>query len=281
MRRTSGLQRRTNRKLLLIGGPFVLAFLALYVAPMLMTAGYSLLDNSFAKGFAGLSNYVRVWQNAWFQLALRNTAVLTLLLVGAASALALTLGFLLYRHDRAALPALMVLLLPLFLPSASVTLLWRSAFRTNAFSAPATAYAAVTSLFVWKYAGVGAMLVYIGLKRVPENVLEAASLDGASQICVYARISLPLIRQQLTLMALFFLMYAFRIYKEAYLLFGEYPCDCMYLIQHYMSNHFLKLNFQNVATAAVSLSTLALLCYGAAWLLALRRRNRSEGGRRA
>ena len=63
--------------------------------------------------------------------------------------------------------------------------------------------------------------------------------------------------------------------KESYLLFGAYPCRNMYMIQHYISNHFNKLNFQNVAASAVSLTVLSLPLYMLAYPLAGRERGRA------
>ena len=178
----------------------------------------------------------------------------------------LTVGYLLYQNANYSLVAIPILLLPLLMPSASVSTLWRAVFQTSAFSTPLVSYAAIITLFLWRYTGVGVLLVFTGLEKVPKVLFKAAALDGAGSAVIFFRIGLPLLRKRIVIILLFLTMYALRIYKESYLLFGEYPSECMYLIQHYMSNHFLKLNFQNVAAAAVSLVTGALLLYGVLWL---------------
>ena len=44
---------------------------------------------------------------------------------------------------------------------------------------------------------------------------------------------------------------SFRIFKEIYLLYGSYPAESIYTLQNYMNNHFLKMSYQNLSTAAV------------------------------
>jgi len=66
-------------------------------------------------------------------------------------------------------------------------------------------------------------------------------------------------------------MFMFRVYKESYLLFGLYPSEDVYMLQHYMNNQYQKMNLQYVTAAAVILIVLALALYGLGYL-ALRRR---------
>ncbi len=254
------------------GVPATIGFLLLYIVPVIITGMYSLLDNSFSRSFVGLENYAAIWRNSYFLLALKNTAVITLLLVLSASLLAILTGYLLYKHPSMTGWGISLLLLPLLMPSASMTTLWKALFQTSSFSSTWVSYTALTTLFVWKYAGTGAMLVYIGLKEIEPDILHAAALDGATPLCIYTRISLPMIVNHIALMLLFFLMFAFRIYKECYLLFGLYPPESIYLIAHYMNNHFQKMNFQNVGASAISLSGLSILLYGLAALLLQKRR---------
>ena len=247
------------------GFPAVLAFLLIYIFPMGMTMVYSFLENSFSKTPVGFDNYVYVWGKPSFQQALQNTASLTAVLLTASMALALLLAYLLWKHPGVGKAAAAVLLLPLLVPSGAITPLWQKLFDTSPFSSDARCYAAITSLFLWKYAGAGALILRSGLDGIAPDVLNAASMDGAGPVKSYLQVCLPMLRREISLTLLLFLMFAFRIYKESYLLFGEYPSEKMYLIQHYMNNQFMKMNFQYVAVSAVSLATLSLATYALAY----------------
>ena len=125
--------------------------------------------------------------------------------------------------------------------------------------------------------GIATALLYIALLDVPQGIIDAAMIDGAGRLKVFLRILLPYILGQISFTLLVLLMYSFQLYKEVYLLFGEYPCDAMYMIQHYISNHFSKLNFQNVASSAVSLTTLSVCFYSAVFLWMKRIKTQKEG----
>ena len=266
-------KRKTDLKLCAMGLPAALVFFALYIVPFGMTGWYSLLNNSFSKQFVGLQNYVRVLGNANFRLAVKNTLIILLMTVGGASLTAGILAYLLLRVRRRLL-ALCILVLPLFIPSVSVTTLWQAVFRTSAFSSAVSAYCALISLYLWKYSGTAAALLYAGLRGLDRDILCAAALDGAGEVRTYLCISLPCIAGYVGLMLLVLLMYAFQLYKESYLLFGAYPCRSMYMIQHYIGNHFNKLNFQNVAASAVSLTLISAVLYLLAAPLLMKRERR-------
>lgn len=253
-----------RRKLDMLGWPFFAAFVLLYLAPFLYTVWYALLNNAFEGRFVGLENFVAIGGNRYFQLAVRNTAIITLLLTGVTALAALALGFFLQEGQPKGLSLLAVLVLPMLIPSVSAAALWKRLFDTGAFASASACYGALTTLFLWKYAGAAATLLYAGLRAVEPGILDAAALDGAGAIRSYVCISLPCIRGHVAVMLMLLTMFAFRIYKESYLLFGMYPSDEMYLLAHYMSNHFIKLNYQNVAVSSLCLAVFALLLFALA-----------------
>lgn len=266
-----------DAKLCLIGLPVVLAFLLLYILPFMITCWYSLMDNRFSRQYVGFVHYAEIWSNKYFQLGVQNTILITAMTVGCTALLAIVLAYLLY-HNKSFVPVCMgLMLLPMLMPSVSVTAIWRVVFNTSSFSDTWSAYMATVSLFIWKYMGIATALLYIALLDVPQGIIDAAMIDGAGRLKVFLRILLPYILGQISFTLLVLLMYSFQLYKEVYLLFGEYPCDAMYMIQHYISNHFSKLNFQNVASSAVSLTTLSVCFYSAVFLWMKRIKTQKEG----
>ena len=94
---------------------------------------------------------------------------------------------------------------------------------------------------------------------ISRDVYEAAALDGAGRVRVLFGITLPLISGAMLFAAILATAYNLRLFREAYLMFGAYPDDRLYLTQHYMNNHFYKLNYQRLTTA----STLFLIVLSA------------------
>lgn len=251
-----------RRKIGWIALPCVLLFVLLYLLPFFITIGYSLLHNAFDMAFVGLDNYASVFSNRYFQLAVRNTLLVTGVLVIVTACLALGLAFFLQQNrSQRHVGLLLLLLLPMLVPSVSCVALWKNAFHTSAYATTLTCYTALVSLFAWKYTGASAVVLYVGLRDINPLLLDAAALDGAGSVHTYWRISLPCIRNHVTIMVMLLVMFALRIYKESYLLFGDYPSNDMYLLAHYMSNHFIKMHYQNVAVSSVSLASICLVLF--------------------
>lgn len=252
---------KLRQKMGWIGFPCFLLFTLLYLFPFLITFGYSLLNNAFEMTFVGFDNYATVFQNRYFQLAVKNTLLVTCVLVVVTALFALGLACFLQHRSRNRIGLLLLLLLPMLIPSVSCVALWKNVFHTSAYASTLTCYVALVSLFAWKYTGASAVLLYVGLRDVEPLLLDAAALDGAGAWRTYFHISLPCIRNHVSIMLMLLVMFSLRIYKESYLLFGDYPSNDMYLLAHYMSNHFIKMHYQNVAVSSVSLATICLLLF--------------------
>ena len=258
-------KRRKSLKLLTLGLVPLGGFLTLYLLPLGLSLYFSLLDSSFRRVFVGLENYADLWQNHYFLLGLRHLAEIGMLALTASGALALAAAWLMGRHPRLAKAGTAVLILPLLIPSASAVKLWQFVFHVNLLTPPWLSLTALITLFAWKFSGVAAVMLHAALSRLPREVMDAAALDGAGEAVCFFRIRLPMIGRELSLALAFLLMYFLRIYKECYLLFGQYTAEALYLVQHYMNNQYLNLRAEAVSAAAVSLTLLALALYGGVW----------------
>lgn len=248
-----------NRKMIALSLPLMAVTMFFFVLPMLLTIGHSLQESSFSTRMVFLDNYRKVWQNSYYRLAVKNTLMVTATTVSLTMAGAVAIARLMQAKPKMSGIGVPCLLLPMFIPTGAVAGIWRNVFQTSAFSTALVSYAALVSLFVWKYIGAGSVVLYYGLTQIPQEVKEAAALDGASGWKHYRLIELPMIRSYSFMSLMLVMMYSFRIYKESYLLFGEYPSTELYMLQHYMSNHFRKMSYPNVAVGAVSLCVLMLL----------------------
>lgn len=261
-----------NHRLILLGVFPILGFALMYLVPMGMTFEYALLDNTINRKWVGVDNLRHVWSNRYFLMGMRNLIILGGGMVLFTLLFALILSFLLCRHPRIAGKAMAVLVLPLLIPSVAVVSVWRTVFDTVVVRTDGQAITALISLFMWKFSGVAAVILYAGLKSVPQSVLDAAALDGAGEIRTFVRIRLPMSGGNLVMAVVFLLMYMFRIFKESYLLFEDTGTKSVYMVQHYMNRVYLRMDFQYVAAAAVSLIMVALLLYGGTLLMLRYRR---------
>ena len=90
--------KHLRRKIVCIALPCVMLFILIYVLPFFITVGYSVLNNAFDMDYVGIDNYVSVFDNQYFQMALRNTIRVTCVLVIVTAIAALSLGFFLQHR---------------------------------------------------------------------------------------------------------------------------------------------------------------------------------------
>lgn len=92
-----------------------------------------------------------------------------------------------------------------------------------------------------------------GLTQIPTELYEAAELDGAGPAAKFRYITLPLLKPTMFITVIISLINSFKVFREAYLVAGNYPDKSIYMLQHIFNNWFLKLDIQKMCTAAVLL----------------------------
>ena len=257
------LHYKTKAKLIIIPG--LSGFLFFYAFPMAVSLYYSLIDNNFRRNFVGFNNYAGLFENEYYALAFSNTLAFT----AVGTALLLLFSFVVsvmfvYAGKRfSALRA--ALILPMLLPTAGIALVWRGLFNPGgALSAFTMTEPGLASrmlapqllplylIFVWKYGGLAVVLVTGAIYGVDKSVYEAAAVDGARGIKLHALITAPMIRPTIFFTLVLTAANSFNIYREVFYLFGgDYPPDAAYLLQHFMNNHFRRLNYQTLSSGAL------------------------------
>lgn len=242
--------------------------------------------------FCGLQNYKMVVENDAFRLAAQNTLRFVLVCLPLLLILSLVLAFLvnelwtyLTKRNRSGLRlnqkqgeesvnALIgaikaAYLLPLAIPAASVVLLWKLMFDRSGFvngmlhlcglSAvdwmnTGASFVVLVFSYIWKNLGYTMILWLAGLASVPQSVYEAAEMDGAKKRVQFFKITLPLIRPMIFTIVVLSFLNSFKVFREAYLVAGNYPQEDIYLLQHLFNNWFLSLSVDKMAAASVLLA---------------------------
>lgn len=229
---------------------------------------------SMGVGFAGLENYRQVLTNPAFRLAAGNTlrfvAVCLPLLLG----LSLLLALLLQRQIRGRHLIKSVYLLPMAIPAASVVLLWRLLFDRQGmlnglleklhlpgadWMNTGAAFGVLVFTYLWKNLGYDIILWLAGLGSISDSIYEAARVDGAGRWQSFWYITLPNLKQVgFTIVVLSFLN-SFKVFREAYLVAGNYPQEDIYLLQHVFNNWFRDLSVDKMAAGSCLLSAVILV----------------------
>ena len=118
--------------------------------------------------------------------------------------------------------------------------------------------ALVILIFVWKNCAYNIILFSAGLRKILKDIREVARLDGASGIQIITRIVIPLLRPTTFFVFLLTVISSFKIFREIYLLYGMYPDEHVYMIQHFMNNNFTNLNYPRLSAASIVLSIVII-----------------------
>lgn len=242
----------------------------LYLLPGIAVLYYMVIDNVFEKNFVGLGNIQRILTNEYFQIALRNTVQMLLLCLVCTTVLALVLalpGVLVGRHW---MMVGILLLLPFFMPSVISADFWKNGIGLL------PPQLLLIGLFVSRNTGAVFLIIETGCLSVGRDIMDAAKIDGADKPQLFRYLILPQLPAYLGIGAVFSVMQFFAIFREAYLLFEtSYPPEEVYLLQHYMFNHFHKLNYP-LLSASGFLFTLFLIIVMmfAIWMVKMLQRKR-------
>lgn len=250
-KKPAGMHYEKKVKLCLL--PAFAGLCVFYFLPFLRVVAYSFLQSAFIKKFAGLKNYIAVLKNPYFQLACRNTLQMVVICVPCYLLLSFLLSLLFLSGGRRSGAMRKFSIFPMILPTVAVVASFQGLFSSFDSALP------IYLIFLWKYCGYGVILLSAAMKAIPAEYYEAAKIDGAGNAQMHLRITLPLCHSAMSFVGVLGTVFCFRIFRESSLYYyGDYPPDYSYTLQYYMNNHFVKLNYQNLAVASL-FSTIVIL----------------------
>jgi multiple sugar transport system permease protein len=276
-----------------------LALVGLVVGvPVLRVVQLSLMRVELEEGlrlrWAGLDTYARLLQDDRFWTSLGNTAVFTVSSVLGETALGVAFALVLHRRFRGRGLLRAVVLVPWALPTAVMALAWAWIFNDSFGVAndllrrlglvsgpvawlgePGTAMLALVLSDVWKTTPFVALVVLAGLQGIPEEVLEAARVDGLGPLPRFRHVVLPLLAPSLLVAILFRAVQAYGAFDVVYVMTGGGPGGSTETVSLYaFQNYFRYLDF-GYGSAVATLSALAA-AGGAAVAVRLARRAAEE-----
>ena len=254
--------------------PSILGVLVFFVLPFFVVIYYSLIDSVNDPNFVGLENFARLFRNSAFLLALKNTGIFSAIAVPLVVVIPLLLAMLLESELPAKSVFRTVFLSPMIVPAASVILIWQMLFDYNGAINDITAIfgagkiewlksdygiLVVVLLFLWKNIGYNMIMFMSALSAVPKDILEVATLDGCNSAQRFFKIKLRYLVSSLSFVTIMSLINSFKVFREVYLLTGNYPYDSMYTLQHFMNNTFANYDYQKLSSAAVVLCLIMIV----------------------
>ena len=258
-------------------GPSIIGVLIFYVLPFGVVIYYSLIDNPLQHNFVSMDNFVNVINNLAFRQAAKNTAAFSAVAVPLAVILALVLAMLLEERIPFKSQFRTFFLSPMMVPVASVVLIWQVIFHYNgALNGFLSNFGidkidwfksdynqiVVIALFLWKNLGYNMILFMSALNNIPRDLIEMAMIEGAGPVYRFFNVKLRYLSPTIMFVTILSLINSFKIFREVYLLTGDYPLDGLYLMQHFMNNTFASLDYQKLSSAAVIMAVVMIIIIG-------------------
>lgn len=276
--------KRTARGIRISWGylfPSLAGVLLFFVLPFLVVIYYSMVDNPISKQFVFFDNFVKVFQNAAFQQAASNTMKFSVVAVPLAVVLSLALAMMLESEIPLKSQFRTFFLSPMMVPVASIILIWQVLFHFNGivndFTAifgadkvdwikSSKAQVVIVILFLWKNLGYNMILFMAALSSIPKDILEVAVLESATPFQIFWHIKLRYLSSTILFVTIMSLINSFKVFREIYLLTGNYPYDTIYMLQHFMNNAFGQLDYQKLSAAAIMMSVVMVILIGIMFL---------------
>ena len=254
--------------------PSLLGVCVFFIVPFGVVVYYSLIDGVGSRNFVFLDNFVKLFHNSAFLLAAKNTLTFSAWAVPLAVALSMLLALMLEARIPLKSQFRTFFLSPMMVPVASVVLIWQVLFNYNGtineflllFGADmidwlqsAHSQAVVIILFLWKNLGYFMILFMAGLANIPKELLEVADVEGAGEMYKFFAIKLRYLSPTVLFVTILSLINSFKVFREVYLLTGDYPYETLYMLQHFMNNTFKSLDYQKLSAAAVVMALVMVV----------------------
>ncbi len=285
---------RTALEVVLFVGPALALFLVFVVWPVARAVQFSFYRwKGFGPlvDFVGLQNYATVLGNEVFRDAFAHNVVIAVLSIAVQLPLGLAIALLLNRRMRGQGVLRTIIFVPYVLSEVIAGVVWFQLLQPQYgvidallgavglsgpeqgwLGTPDVALYTVLAVLTWKYLGLAVLLFLAGLQGVPDELVEAAQIDGASWWQVQRRITVPLLGPTIRTWAFLSMIGSIQLFDMVWILTGGGPANATTTMATFLVTEGTKRYNYGIATAAsVILFAVALVAALAYQLLVLRR----------
>lgn len=237
LRRGNPLRAREARAAYLFLLPWIVGFVVFTAFPMVTSLVLSLTDYSFVSPptGVGLANYQELLTDPYVRKALENTFVYAALFVPLGTVVSLGLAMLLLRVGRAAGFFRTAFYLPVMTPAVAAAAMfllllngqnglvnqvlgWFGVTGPNWTTDPAWLKPSLAMVSLWTVGG-SIVIFLAALKNVPQQLYEAALLDGAGPVRRFVSVTLPMISGSVFFIVITHTISALQMFDQAYTMF--------------------------------------------------------------
>lgn len=284
---TPTIRRRLSQFLppFLLVAPVQLMVVVIIFVPVLYVAWLSVNQSSFGQSpeFVGLANYVKVLSDPYFWRSLLNTVIVVLIVVHLELLIGLGMGLLFASGVPFRALMLAAVLAPYAVSEISAVVMWRYMFDMDIgivtqllhhIGLPALEWSInptqglflIALLSIWLHLPFTFVILYAARLAIPQDLYEAAEVDGATPWQRFVRVTLPLLVPAMLIAMLFRYIFAFRLFSEVWLMTGGGPARQTEVLAVYLYLEAFRYNAFGEAAATGWLLLIASLIM-ALWYL--------------
>jgi len=275
--------------------PAVILLLVFFIYPMINTVQWS-FQNADSTEFVGLRNYQRIFTDQNMLEIIKNNLLWLVL----ATVLTVGLGLIVaVLVDRVKIESIIksALFVPMAISFVGASIIWRFVYAyapgdqsqigllnavLGVFNIPPQAWLqneainnlALIVIYTWMWTGFSMVIISAALKGIPDDVIEAAKMDGAGRITMFWRITIPMIAPTLGVVTTTMIINILKIFDVVYVETGGNYHTNVVAMEFYNQ----LFNFGNYGLAS-ALAILLTLCVIPVMVINIRRMRREERGR--
>ena len=234
---------RKRAEITLLAGPAIVVFVAFVIFPVVMAAYYGFYKwkgYGVPTDFVGLENYITILQDTTFHDALMHNGFIVVMSLVMQGPAAVVLALLLNRKMRGRGLIRVLIFVPYVVSEVIVGTGWSLMLQTTGavndlfakiglegwavdwLSDPDVAIWSLMIIITWKYIGFAVILFLAGLQSIPEELHEAAAIDGASYWQAQRSITLPLLGPTVRIWAFLSIIGSLQLFGLVYIIWGQY-----------------------------------------------------------
>ncbi|PJE97900.1 sugar ABC transporter permease [Streptomyces carminius] len=234
---------RVRLEIAVLSAPAIITFLAFVIFPVALAAYYGFYQ---WKGYGeptdwvGLNNYKLILTDPLFHDALGHNGLILVLSLLIQGPLAIVLALLLNQRIRGRSAIRVLIFVPYIISEVIVGTGWGLMLQSNGavndllhqiglgsleadwIADPDLAIWSLMAIISWKYIGFAVILMLAGLQSIPDEIFEAAQIDGASYWQIQRRITLPLLGPTIRIWAFLSIIGSLQLFDLVYIIWGQY-----------------------------------------------------------
>ena len=236
--------------------PNIIGVLLFTLFPMVFSLVISFTDWDYTKGFGnwnfiGIRNFIEMWKDKWFTDSLINTVIFAVVVVPVTISLALVLAVVIDRFCFGKLPMRLAMFMPYISNVVAVAIVWVMMYspwgpftqlvKLFGVENPPQwlgdgnwALPAIMLMTIWSNVGYAVMIYTSALQSLPQDVYEAADVDGAGEIRKFFRLTIPFLSPTTFFLVITTFISSFQVFAPIQIMTRGGPGTSTHVLVYYI-----------------------------------------------